>query len=63
MEFGQKKIREIGLFDFTSFFGPDFFGFSGPLCTYFIFEIHMIERILWINSFIRNLCTTTSEQL
>ena len=27
MEFGQKKIREIELFDFTSFFGLDFFNF------------------------------------
>ena len=25
MEFGQKKFREINLFDFTSFFGLDFF--------------------------------------
>ena len=33
MEFGQKKIREIDLFDFTSFFGLDFFKFSGPLWT------------------------------
>ena len=32
MEFGQKKFfREIDLFDFMSFFGPDFFAFSGPL--------------------------------
>ena len=29
MEFGQKKFLEIGLFDFTSFFGQDFFKFSG----------------------------------
>ena len=27
----SKKIREIDLFDFTSFFGLDFFKFSGPL--------------------------------
>ena len=32
MEFGQKIFREIDLFDFTSFFGLDFFKFSGPLC-------------------------------
>ena len=33
MDFGQKKIREIDLFDFTSFFfGLDFFKFSGQLC-------------------------------
>ena len=32
MEFGQKKSREIDLFDFTSFFGLDFFKFFGPLC-------------------------------
>ena len=32
MEFGQKKFREIDLLDFTSFFGLDFFKFSGPLC-------------------------------
>ena len=31
MEFGQKIFREIDLFDFTSFFGLDFFKFSGPL--------------------------------
>ena len=31
MEFGQEKIREIDLFDFMSFFGLDFFLFSGPL--------------------------------
>ena len=31
MEFG-KKICEINLFDFTRFFGLDFFKFSGPLC-------------------------------
>ena len=33
MEFGQKKFfREIDLFDFMSFFGLDFFKFSGLLC-------------------------------
>ena len=32
MDFGQKKIREIDLFDFTSFFCMDFFKFSGPMC-------------------------------
>ena len=31
MEFGQKKIREIDLFDFTNFFGLDFFFNFGPL--------------------------------
>ena len=32
MEFGQNKIREIvSLIDFASFFGQDFFKFSGPL--------------------------------
>ena len=31
MEFGQKKFREIDLLDFTSFFGLDFFKFSGLL--------------------------------
>ena len=31
MDFGQKNFfREIDLFDFTSFFGLDFFKFSGP---------------------------------
>ena len=36
MEFGQKNLfREIDLFDFTSFFGLDFFKFSGPLWTSF----------------------------
>ena len=28
----QEKIRQIDLFDFKSFFGLDFFKFSGPLC-------------------------------
>ena len=33
MEFGQKKIREIELFDFTSFFFClGLFKFSGPIC-------------------------------
>ena len=32
MGFGQNIFREIDLFDFTSFFGLDFFKFSGPLC-------------------------------
>ena len=32
MEFGQIKFREIDSFDFTSFFGLDFFKFSGPQC-------------------------------
>ena len=27
-----RKIREIDLFDFPSFFGLDFLKFSGPLC-------------------------------
>ena len=31
---GKKKIREIDLFDFTSFFGQDFFKFSGLLWYY-----------------------------
>ena len=31
MEFGQEKFHEINLFDFTNFFGLDFFKFSGPL--------------------------------
>ena len=31
MENNNKKIREIDLFDFTSFFGMDFLKFSGPL--------------------------------
>ena len=29
---GKKIFRNIDLFDFTSFFGLDFFKFSGPLC-------------------------------
>ena len=33
MEFGEEKIHEIDLFDFTSFFAAlDFFKFSGSLC-------------------------------
>ena len=50
MEFSQNKICEIDLFDFTSFFGLDFFKFSGPLwaitciksCTYFYCTIFLI---------------------
>ena len=30
MKFGQKKFREIELFDFTSFLDLDFFKFSEP---------------------------------
>ena len=33
MDLDQKNFREIDLFDFTSFFGLDFFKFSGPLWT------------------------------
>ena len=34
MTFAQKNFfREIYLFNFTRFFGLDFFKFSGPLCT------------------------------
>ena len=32
MEFDQQNFCEIYLFDFTSFFGLDFFRFSGQLC-------------------------------
>ena len=32
MDFGKKKIREIDLFDFTSFFVLNYFKFSGLLC-------------------------------
>ena len=32
LDFGQNFFREIDFFDFTSFFGLDFFKFSGPLC-------------------------------
>ena len=44
MEFGQKKIRELDLFDFTSFFGLGFFKFSGPLCNecHFKMEDYMV---------------------
>ena len=53
--FGQIFFREIDLFDFTSFFGLEFFKFSGPLCygqeefyyvcTYILMDTH-IEEIL-----------------
>ena len=33
MENIQKSFREIDLFDFTIFFGLDFFKFSGPPCS------------------------------
>ena len=32
MEYIQSKFREFDSFHFTSFFGLDFFKFSGPLC-------------------------------
>ena len=32
MELCQKNCHEIALFDFTSFFGLDFFKYSGPMC-------------------------------
>ena len=35
MEFDQKKIREIDLFDFTSFLAWTFLKFSRPLCVYY----------------------------
>ena len=35
MENIKKKIREIDLFDFVSFFGLECFKISGPLCIYF----------------------------
>ena len=44
MEFGQKKFREIDLFDFMKFFGLDFCKFSGPLCIY-------IQQILYVHIF------------
>ena len=46
MEFGQKKFREIVLFDFTSFFGLAFFKFSVPLC----FEMTVFELSFFLSS-------------
>ena len=51
MEFGQKKIHEIDLFDFTSFFGLDFLKFSALLWIkkipkYFAVEILSILEVL-----------------
>ena len=55
-----KKIHEIDLFDFMSFFSVDFFKFSGPLCTYvnIYFEIFRVfilvlcpqDMIMLVNS-------------
>ena len=42
MDFGQKNIRDIDLFHSTSFFGQDFFKFSGPLC------VHQIILYFWM---------------
>ena len=45
MDFGQKKFREIDLFDFATFFGPDFFNFlahcgvHSSLCVQFFFKV------------------------
>ena len=38
----KKIFREIDLFDFTSFFGVDFFKFSGPLC---LWENQMVSNV------------------
>ena len=47
MVFGQKKIfREIDLFDFTSFFGLDFFKISGPLVNWFLKKLCEIVYLL-----------------
>ena len=39
MEFDQKFFHEIDLFDFTNFFGLDFFKFSGPV--YQLARVHL----------------------
>ena len=41
----KKKIREIGLFDFTSFFGLDSLKFSGPHCVE-IAKVWSIKRLI-----------------
>ena len=41
MEFYQKILREIDLFDFTSFFSLDFLKFSYPALKY---EIHTYKK-------------------
>ena len=43
MEFGQDNFREIDLFDFTSFFGLDFFKFSVLL---WIFRYTLLWKII-----------------
>ena len=39
MEFGRIFFREIDLIDFMSFFGVDFFKFSGPFCVGLLFDL------------------------
>ena len=53
MEFGQKKIREIDLFDFTRFFGLDFFKSSGPLCRYLyqFFSLQLMDRAIDVGDY------------
>ena len=47
MEFGQKIFLEIDLFDFMSFFGLDYFKFSGPLCNplFYLFFVRLRQEI------------------
>ena len=53
MEFGQKKFCEMDLSDFMSFFGLDFFYFSGPaLFGWF----YLRELVLFFKGMISYLC-------
>ena len=41
----KKIFCEIDLFDFTSFFGLDFFKFSGPLCKYLPIRFMIFKNV------------------
>ena len=60
MEFGQKNIREIDLFDSKSFFGLDFFKFSGPL---YGVRAPSLDNVIFLTGYPQNCnakCTFTS---
>ena len=50
----KKIFREIDLFDFTSFFGQDFFKFSGPLCICAIERNFCLKKLIYYYYFFGN---------
>ena len=51
----QKKISEIDLFDFTTFFGPDFLKFSGPPVP--VLLIYKIAKAGCLSKFFLSFCS------